>query len=332
MHRSPNLLLPGACEIALIGPHEPKRSVGDLTKLSSRGRLAMLTPIMSLRCSALLILPLTWTSAGLAQGQVLDAPKGDTNRDREVIPDDQQTVPPVENDAAKETKNDSPSEVETSNETDLPSDLSESEPAEIETSDDASAGPAAELDPEATSSATQTSPTVPLGETPPNPEAATNEYESSSLPQEPERVTPWLYRQGRIRFGAGFGWTSTSNESWTILSAGLGVFPWDGVLVELDSTFWLGGSPFVATLTPGLRYVFHFVPTVQPYVGGFYRHYFLGDGYPDTDSVGARAGVYFMIGQHLLIGGGAAYEHFVNEAVFVRQDDVYPELTFSLVF
>ena len=162
--------------------------------------------------------------------------------------------------------------------------------------------------------------------------ALDSDYESSAPPELEPVKPPSPFRQGGIQVGLGVGWASTSRESWTILGAGVGVFVFDGVQVELGSTFWLGGDPFVATITPALRYVFHFVPMVQPYVGTFYRHYFLDSGYLDTDSIGARGGVYFSLGKHVIVGGGIAYEHFLDDDVFTRRDDVYPELSIAAIF
>ena len=160
----------------------------------------------------------------------------------------------------------------------------------------------------------------------------TSSYEQSPPPTlEPIRP-PSPFRQGQIRLGAGVGWASTYSESWTILGVGAGFYVLDGLAIEFDSTFWVGGTPFVATTTPGVRYVFHFVPVVQPYLGTFYRHYFVNRGWSDTNSVGARAGVYFPLGPHVIVGGGAVYEHFLDDDLFVNRDDVYPELSIAFMF
>ncbi len=81
-------------------------------------------------------------------------------------------------------------------------------------------------------------------------------------------------------------------------------------------------------LSPGLRYVFHMVPVIKPYVGGFYRHTFVND-YDDLNSLGARAGIYFAPkGGGFYVGGGAVYEHLLGctSSTFVDCDDVYPEI------
>ncbi|HXS18017.1 MAG TPA: hypothetical protein VN764_12555, partial [Polyangiaceae bacterium] len=85
-------------------------------------------------------------------------------------------------------------------------------------------------------------------------------------------------------------------------------------------------------ITPSLTYVFHFVPVVQPYLGTFYRHYFVAEGYLDTDSIGGRGGVYVALGKHVYMGGGIVYEHFFDDHVFTQRDDVYPEITVAFSF
>lgn len=143
---------------------------------------------------------------------------------------------------------------------------------------------------------------------------------------------PWPFQQWRINLGVGLGWASSRDETWTILGVGAGLYVMDGLNVGVSGTFWVGGSPFVSTITPTLTYVFHFVPVVQPYLGTFYRHYFVGDGYLDTDSVGGRGGVYIPMGKHVYLGGGIVYEHFFDKHVFEQQDDVYPEITIAFSF
>src|SRR5262249_18005433 len=99
------------------------------------------------------------------------------------------------------------------------------------------------------------------------------------------------FMQGRMRvsvvLGAGSG---GFDSSYLILGGGFGYFVLDGLALEADAQAWLFGDPFTATVTPGVRYVFYQVPKVHPYVGAFYRHYFV-DKLDDFDTYGARAGL-----------------------------------------
>jgi hypothetical protein len=140
------------------------------------------------------------------------------------------------------------------------------------------------------------------------------------------------FDQGTIRVGVGLGIASWSTEDWMILGLGAGYFVLKGLEPHLDTTFWVIGKPFMATLTPGVRYVLHFVPKVKPYVGGFYRHYFVSDDQLDTNSIGARLGVNIMTGKMSYFGAGVVYEHFLDQNLFVDQDQFYPEISFSFSF
>lgn len=144
-----------------------------------------------------------------------------------------------------------------------------------------------------------------------------------------------LFAQGRLRVGGSIGFSTAiggaSNQSWFILGVGLGAFVLDGLEVHADSTFWIG-DPFLATLTPGVRYVFWMVPTVKPYVGTFFRHYFVTGVLEDSNSLGGRAGINIMMSERAYVGGGVIYEHFLDDALFTNADQVYPEITIAVAF
>jgi hypothetical protein len=164
-----------------------------------------------------------------------------------------------------------------------------------------------------------------------SPEGASGSFVPPSRPPSP-------FDRGRLRIGGMIGWaqasTYTGSINWFILGVGVGYNVLDGLEPHVDTTFWIG-DPFVTTLTPGLRYVFHMVPVVKPYVGGFYRHYFVSGndyGWDDSDALGGRAGVYFMTGPMSYFGGGIIYEHFLDENLFSEVDQVYPEITIAIAF
>jgi len=122
-----------------------------------------------------------------------------------------------------------------------------------------------------------------------------------------------------------------SSQSWFILGVGAGYYVLDGLEPHADTTFWIG-DPFLATLTPGIRYVFHMVPMVKPYVGTFYRHYFVDGPLRDTDSIGGRAGINFMLNDFSYVAGGLVYEHFLDDDLFTEPDQFYPEIMVSVSF
>ena len=135
---------------------------------------------------------------------------------------------------------------------------------------------------------------------------------------------------GRISLIAGTG--SSVGDDYLLLGGGLGYFIADGLELGLDYEAWLIGDPTVHRLSPGARYVFHFVPVVKPYVGGFYRHAFVSNR-EDVDYAGARAGLYLSPGKsRLSFGAGAVYERVLDcsDGLIVECDSVYPEFTFGI--
>jgi len=137
---------------------------------------------------------------------------------------------------------------------------------------------------------------------------------------------------GNTRLTVLIGTGSTGTDQYMILGAGVGRYLVDGLELGLDYEAWLFGEPTLHRLSPELRYVLHFVPKLQPYVGVFYRHTFVND-YDDLDSVGARAGVIFAPGR-VVLGAGAVYERQLSceDGQLLDCDDVYPELTVGVVF
>lgn len=162
--------------------------------------------------------------------------------------------------------------------------------------------------------------------------------ESSVQPAEAEpQRDAGPFSKGRILVSLLLGGAFGGDRNYLILGAGAGYYVVDGLEVGLDGTIWLLDEPLIGTLTPQAKYVFHFVPVLKPYVGTFYRHYFVGDDFGDLDSVGARAGANIVMGgggsYTSYIGLGAIYEHMLdcNEAV-LDCDSVYPEFSFGFSF
>lgn len=143
-----------------------------------------------------------------------------------------------------------------------------------------------------------------------------------------------MFRQGRVRVSALVGVGYAFDQSYFLLGGGAGYYLVDGLEVGADTDFWIGPSPMLWSVSPGLRYVFHFVPVVKPYVGGFYRHRFIGDSVPDTDSLGTRLGVYFNWARGFYFGAGAVAEWYFNCEDTAYSDCVtlYPEISLAFVF
>ena len=146
---------------------------------------------------------------------------------------------------------------------------------------------------------------------------------------EPPRVTP--FDRGRMNLSVGGGSTSNFGQRYFALGGGFGYFVLDGLEVGIAAVHQFGDGPSISQVQPRVRYVVQ--PLVGrspliPYVGAFYNHWFIGDGYPDVDAIGGRAGLLYISGR-VLLGVGVAVERTVSECI----DEcwtVYPDFTISL--
>jgi hypothetical protein len=150
---------------------------------------------------------------------------------------------------------------------------------------------------------------------------------------------PGPFDRGRITLSFMLGTAFGGDSNYLILGAGVGYYLVQGLEVALDSTVWVLDEPVIGTLTPQLRYVLHFVPVLKPYVGGFYRHYFVGNDFDDLNSVGARMGAYFVPRSSarfaLYFGLGAVYEHVLDcneHSSVIACNDWYPEISIGISF
>jgi hypothetical protein len=141
------------------------------------------------------------------------------------------------------------------------------------------------------------------------------------------------FSRGSVRLTLLVGVGSTITDEYLILGGGLGYFVVNGLEVGLDYEAWFLASPVMHRVSPETRYVFHMVPVIKPYVGVFYRHTFITEGYDDMDHVGARGGLFYVPeGGRLFVGGGAVYERLLDctSGALVDCDAVYPEIFFGI--
>jgi hypothetical protein len=138
------------------------------------------------------------------------------------------------------------------------------------------------------------------------------------------------FDQGKSRVSLGLSTNVEFNTRYIVFHLGYGFFLLDGWEIGLDSQIWVGTGPFVAQISPQTRYVFDLHPRFAPYVGPFYRHWFIGGGRDDIDSVGGRIGFFSSAGAGgaLNFGLGLAYEYVLG----CQQNCgiLYPELQVSL--
>jgi opacity protein-like surface antigen len=159
---------------------------------------------------------------------------------------------------------------------------------------------------------------------------------SSAAAQEPDNARapgPFAAGNPRLSLTAGTAWSSAN--TYIVLGVGVGYFFVNGLEVGFDYEAWVAGSPTLQRLSPELRYVFYFVPTVKPYIGTFYRHTFVSSGFIDFDQLGVRGGIYFVPQSgHVYGGGGLVYERVLDCSPFVivNCDSVYPEVFIGFTF
>lgn len=141
------------------------------------------------------------------------------------------------------------------------------------------------------------------------------------------------FSRGRTHFVVTAGNGYAFDESYLVLGLGVSYYVIDGLNIGLSLESWSGADPSMYKITPSVQYVFHQIPRVSPYVGGFYRRAYV-DGLPDINSVGARGGVYLNAGRNAYIGIGAVYESYIdcNTSVYRSCSDTYPEVSFTIAF
>jgi hypothetical protein len=142
----------------------------------------------------------------------------------------------------------------------------------------------------------------------------------------------WISR-GKTRLALGAGWGSASNGDYLLVTGGLGYFLTKGLEAGLDGEAWVGNSPQLYKVTPGLRYVFLYTERLFPYVGAFYRRIFYSDEAP-LNSVGGRVGAYVPVNNRVYAGAGAVFEQQLDcdTRIYKYCNTVYPEFSISFTF
>jgi hypothetical protein len=120
-------------------------------------------------------------------------------------------------------------------------------------------------------------------------------------------VQPTPYDQGKVSLSLGGGFNGTNGQ----IGGGLGYFVIKGLEVGVEGFVTIQSDTTIGVLGPQARYIVWQVPTIHPYIGPFYRHWFIGDEIEDRDSVGARAGI-ITAQKPFYLSAGVAYERFLG--------------------
>jgi len=148
--------------------------------------------------------------------------------------------------------------------------------------------------------------------------------------EEPPPKTP--FDRGRMGISVAGGASNNFGQRYFAIGAGFGYYVLDGLELGIAAIHQFGDGPSISRVAPSIRYVAQ--PLVGswpliPYVGVFYNHWFIGDGYPDVDAVGGRAGFLYVSGS-ILLGLGVAVERTVSECPDSECWTAYPDFTNSL--
>ncbi len=147
------------------------------------------------------------------------------------------------------------------------------------------------------------------------------------------------FRQGSTRLSISGGTAGSFGHRYIVVGGGAGYYLLNGLEVGVDAEYYMGEKPSIFKLSPQVRYVAYRVKPVKPYVGAFYRRIFIGDGpegeeYEDTESWGARGGVYYRASKGVFLNVGLAHERLMNcdKEVYESCTDTYPEFGIALSF
>lgn len=141
----------------------------------------------------------------------------------------------------------------------------------------------------------------------------------------------WMFEQGRTHFSLEGGSGYAFDNSYLVVGVGVSHYVLDGLGVGLSVERWSGSDPGIVKYSPFVQYVFNRVSSVQPYVGGFFRHAVIG-GLPSINSAGGRAGVHIAAGPDAYMSAGFVYESYLDcqRATYRTCAASYPEI--GLIF
>ncbi len=141
------------------------------------------------------------------------------------------------------------------------------------------------------------------------------------------------FSSGTTRLSVVVGNGYAFDNSYLLIGVGAAYFITDGLDLGLDFEYWTGSSPSITKISPRIDYVFNTGSTLRPYIGTFYRRTMIEDR-KDLDSIGGRAGLFFVSGKGVYFGAGLVYESYLscNTAIYSSCEDTYPEIIVAFSF
>jgi len=109
---------------------------------------------------------------------------------------------------------------------------------------------------------------------------------------------------GRLYGWASAGTTFAYGQTYAGANVGAGWLMPNGIAPNVEVGYMFGNSPTVWAVRPGVTW-FMPLPMIRPYIGAYYTHWFVGDGFSDQNGIGGRAGL--SLGRVLSIG--VTYDH-----------------------
>ena len=127
---------------------------------------------------------------------------------------------------------------------------------------------------------------------------------------------------GSIYLGAG----SALDREYTTLGGSLGYMISEGLMLGISAEMWVGNEPDIYKFTPEVRYTFTQVTRVKPYVGAFVSRT-IYDDLPDSNTYGARGGIYMPFSSNAAFNVGVVYEKIsdCDPAIYNDCSQLYPE-------
>lgn len=135
--------------------------------------------------------------------------------------------------------------------------------------------------------------------------------------------------EAQLHVGATAGASYAFGQTYFSLGGHLGYGVGFGLEPNVEAQWWLGQSPTIVKLAPGITWYLP-LPLIRPYVGGYYARWIVSSGVSDQDALGARAGLVVFSAGPASAGLGVAYERRLS--CNVNCDTWLPEASAGITF